>query len=147
MKVKVISFKDPTPDGLIINTTSRSKNWSRGLSPFFLGPLKLYDEYKSFNVENGWQYSKVYKIFVGEDGEPTKDYFDWAIKGWNKKWANRYPMGKGAVPEYSYWAGEKLGYIKARKKIYIPLYSRAVRYTSAYQKLREEYQSNPIIYK
>lgn len=46
-------------------------------------------------------------------------------------------MGKGAVPEYSYWDGEKLGYIDARKKIYVPLYASAVVKTDAFKKLKE----------
>jgi len=145
-KVRVIGPKDPKPDGLIINTTSRSKNWSRNLSPFFLGPCKLYDGFESLNCENAWQFTKVYKKFVGKDGNPSPAYWDWAVEGWNSKWAYRYPMGKGMIPEYSYWAGEKLGYVEARKKIYVPLYYKAVRATIAYHKLKREYQNNSIIY-
>jgi hypothetical protein len=33
-------------------------------------------------------------------------------------------MGKGAIPLYSF-NGQKLSYVEARKKIYIPLYRRA----------------------
>jgi hypothetical protein len=145
-KVKVIGPRDPKPEGVIINTTSRSQGWSRGLSPFVLGPCKLYNGFESFNMENAWQYCKVYKKFVGSDGNPLPEYFDWAISGWNDKRANRYPMGKGATPEYSYWDGNKLGYIEARKIIYIPLYARAVRYSMAYEKLKHIYKSNDVIY-
>jgi hypothetical protein len=35
-------------------------------------------------------------------------------------------MGRGAKPEYSLWDGERLDYIEARKRIYAPLYARAV---------------------
>lgn len=32
--IKVIGPNNPTPtDGIVINTTSRSDNWSKGLSP------------------------------------------------------------------------------------------------------------------
>jgi hypothetical protein len=37
-------------------------------------------------------------------------------------------MGRGARPLYSAWAGEKLGYIAARRRIYAPLYAQAVRF-------------------
>lgn len=124
-----------TSDGVVVNTTSRSKTWSRELSPFFLGPVDLYGGYISQNVENAWQYSKVYSKHLTINGDPSDAWWDWARKGWAKKKADRYPMGKGFVPEYSYWDGQKLGYIEARKKIYIPLYSRALKESLAYKKL------------
>lgn len=121
---------------VFVNATSRSQQW-KGLSPFYVGPVELYDGHKSINVENAWQFSKVYKQHVDEDGNPTEEYWQWAKKGWADTWAHRYPMGKGAVPEYSYWDGEKLGYIDARKKIYVPLYASAVVKTDAFKKLKE----------
>ena len=54
-------------------------------------------------------------------------------------------MGKGAKPLYSYWDGEKLDYVEARKKIYIPLYSNAVKKTEAFAKLSEIYQKEGTI--
>lgn len=139
--IKVINFKYQGEIGDIINTTSRSDNWSKGLSPFFCGPVDLYKNYKSINVENAWQYSKVYGHLDHTDdkGDPTTSYFKWAEAGWSKIHADRYPMGKGIRPEYSYWDGDKLSYIEARKKIYIPLYSQAVQKTFAYKHLKQEY--------
>ena len=138
MSVYVVSFKDHVPYGAcVINTTSRSNNWSRGLSPFFLGPVNLYKDFVAQNVENAWQFSKVYKQHVGEDNEPTEEYFEWAQKGWNDKWAHRYPMGRGAKPEYSYWDGNHLDYINARKNIYIPLYAKAVVNTPTFRHLKK----------
>jgi hypothetical protein len=118
--VKVVGPRDPQ-DCTAINCTSRSRNWSKGLSPFYLGPIKLYGDYVALNMENAWQFSKVYKQHM-ENGEPTEDYFDWAVDGWNDPKAQRYPMGKGARPEYSWWDGKKLPYIEARKQIYVPLW-------------------------
>jgi hypothetical protein len=97
------------------------------------------------NVENAWQFSKVYKRHVGPDGEPTQDYFDWAKKGFLDKKAHRYPAGKGAIPEYSYWAGEKLDYISARKKIYFPVYAKAVMKTDAYKALKQGWEDGEDI--
>lgn len=139
MSVKIIGPKDKY-NGEYINTTSGSNNWSRGLSPFFVGPCELYDGYKSLNVENAWQYSKLYKKYADENGNPTKEYYDWAKSGWNKKYADRYPMGKGNIPLCSIWGGQKFDYIEARKNIYIPIYAKAVYKTYTFQVLKNEYE-------
>lgn len=132
MRLTEPGFIDP----IIVNTTSRSNEW-RGLSPFFLGPVNLYGGNMARNVENGWQFAKVYKKHLDDEGNPSKEYFKWAKNGWGDDWAHRYPMGKGAIPEYSFWDGEKLSYIEARKKIYIPLYSAAVKESEAFKRLKE----------
>jgi len=147
-KIKVINYKfdqSQIPDeSILIETTSRSLEWSKGLSPFFVGPVKIYGDYVSANFENLWQYTKVYPIHVDEDQNPTEKYFQWAEKGWKDTWANRYPMGSGynaPKPLYSWWDGKKLSYIEARNQIYIPLYAKAVSTTAAFVKLKEIYQS------
>jgi hypothetical protein len=143
MTVFVYGFRDKTPpDVELINTTSRSDSWTTGLSPFFLGPCELYGDYVCTNVENGWQYSKCYSEHVDAEGNPTPDYFKWALKGWCNERAVRYPMGKGRKPLYSWWNGEKLDYVTARKKVYIPLYAKAVYKTEAYKKLKKKYKDN-----
>lgn len=116
---------------LLIDVTSQSTTWTQVFSPFKLGPVKLYGPYGAFNVENAWQYAKVYKKHATESGEPTDEYWKWAHKGWGKKFAERYPMGRGSIPEYSLWDGEKLGYTEAKRRIYVPLYQKAV-YDSGY---------------
>lgn len=149
MKVKVIGPRDKEKlqdDATLIYTVSRSTEWSRGLSPFFLGPCLLYDGYESKTVENAWQYCKVYRCHTDAEGNPTAEYWKWAKQGWANPRAVRYTMGKGVKPEYSLWAGQKLGYIEARKKIYIPIYYNAVKNTDAYKKLRELYLTEPLIY-
>jgi hypothetical protein len=115
------------PDAWVIDTTSRSNGFGKIFSPFLLGPAKLYGGFKAKNVENAWQFSKVYPNMVDDNEDPTQKYWDWAQKGWNDTYAHRYPMGKGAKPLYALWDGEKLGYIEARKKIYIPVYSTTVK--------------------
>lgn len=136
----------PSEGVIIINTTSRSDNWSRSLSPFFLGPIDLYLDYKSINMENAWQYSKCYEYYLEEDNSVGERYFQWAQEGWSAIKAHRYPMGKEAKPLFSYWDGDQLSYVEARKKIYLPLYSQAVQKTYAYKKLVQEYKSNSDIY-
>lgn len=141
MTVRVCGFRDTPKDMRVINTTSRSTTWSKGLSPFFCGPVDLYGIYQAKNVENAWQYSKVYSQHVDAAQNPTEDYFLWAQTGWNKQKADRYPAGKGAKPLYSWWDGEKLLYIEARKRIYAPLYAKAVQQTEAFAELRKIYES------
>ena len=134
--------KDKIPTGsIIIDTTSRSNSWTRGLSPFIIQAGHLYGNFYAHNVENGWQYTKTYTNMVDENQNPNQKYWDWAQKGWADKRAQRYPMGKDAKPLYSYWDGEKLGYIEARKKIYVPLYSRGVVKQTAFQRLLELYRT------
>jgi hypothetical protein len=135
--IQVIGPKDiPYPGFLVVNTTSRSpQKWSRDLSPFYLGPVDLYDSRVSKKMENAWQFSKVYRDHLEEDGRISDRYWEWARNGWQSDWAHRYPMGKGAKPEFSLWAGERLGYLEARERIYLPLYVQVVIRTDAFQKL------------
>lgn len=145
--IHIVGPKYKVPDdAVLINTTSRSKDWSKGLSPFFAGPVDLCKGYISINVENAWQFCKVYYNHVDDKNEPTKVYFDWAEKGWKSVKAYRYPMGKGVKPLYSYWDGQHLTYVEARKKIYIPLYSQAVQKTYAFGKLKKMHEEGQNLY-
>ena len=142
--IEVISYQDwraiekasgKIPKDQIVETVSKSKTWSKGLSPFVLGPCKLWNlshQDESVNMENAWQFSKVYPEHVDDNGDPTYKYYEWAISGWQDWKAHRYPMGKGAIPLYSYWNNQKLNYVEARKQIYIPLYYDAVKDTVAF---------------
>jgi hypothetical protein len=106
----------------------------------------VYDGSVAKNLENLWQYSKVYKEHADENGNPTETYFKWAAEGWAKDWADRYPMGKGRAPLYSWWDDQKLPYIEARKKIYAPLYAKAVENTEAYKMLKEIHEQRENIW-
>jgi hypothetical protein len=139
--ITIVSFyqKLKGMNGQVVDTTSHSGEWKE-LSPFLLGPCPLYASYVAFNIENGWQFAKVYKQHTYTshvDGSflPSTAYWQWALKGWSDKTAHRYPMGKGAKPLYSFWDGKNLGYIEARKRIYAPLYAHAVVKTAAFKKL------------
>lgn len=139
--IYVLGPKDKKIDCLTINTTTSSKTWSRNLSPMLLGPVEVRPGLIAQNVENAWQFSKVYKQHTDQWG-PTPEYWKWAMQGFSDSYARRYPMGKGAIPEYSVWNHEKLGYIEARKKIYVPVYSKAVIDSGWYEKLKQEYEKN-----
>lgn len=132
-KILVYGPKDPKlktslPESLlIVNTTSTSKTRSKFLSPFFLGPVQVPGnrDYTSKTMENAWQYSKVYdKHWDG--AKPTEAWWRWACKGWAKDTADRYPMGRGAMPVGSHYDGDLLGYIEARQRIYVPCYANVV---------------------
>jgi len=73
------------------------------------------------------------------DGYPDASWYKWRDAGYASNKAIRYPMGKGAIPEYSFWDGEKLGYIQARKKIYAPEYAKNVVDTYSYKVLSDVY--------
>jgi len=148
----VLSKRDTHPEGYIsIDTTSRNTNekLKKGLSPFYLGPVQCYDDLIARNVENAWQYSKLYEIHLDETGYPNQDYFKWRDTGFNKTFADRYPMGKGKIPKYTFWKNDSgnqyLGYIEARKQIYIPLYAKAVVKTPAYAYLESLRDNNEDI--
>jgi len=122
------------PSGVVaIDTTSSSGDF-RELSPFILPAPPAQ------NLENLWQFSKVYKKHIMPiDGYPDASWYKWRDAGYANPRAVRYPMGKGAIPEYSLWDGEKLGYIEARKQIYAVEYSSNVQWTNSYQKLQDAY--------
>lgn len=135
--VRVLRLWDKMPEGsYVVSTVSKSQTaWERQLSPFVLGPCDLYDELTSRNMENAWQFAKVYREHL--DGDKIRpEYWEWAYRGWDDRRAHRYPMGKGRRPEFSLWCGERLGYVEARKRIYVMLYAEAVMRTQAYLHLR-----------
>jgi hypothetical protein len=134
-------------NSVYVDTTSQSANdWTKELSPFSLGPCPLYNGYSANIMENAWQYSKVYSGYTDENGDPDESYFNWAKAGWTKNTPVRYPMGKGKRPLFSWWAGKRLGYIEARKKIYAPLYARCVIKTAAYSRLQEFLSTGTDLY-
>ena len=58
-------------NAILLDVTSQSTTWTQVFSPFLLGPCKLYGPYGAFNVENAWQYAKVYKDQADLEGNPT----------------------------------------------------------------------------
>lgn len=121
-----------------IDTTSHSTGWGRGLSPFLLGPVAAGDGAVARNVENLWQYTKVYEQHVGEDGHPSAAWWAWRAAGFAQERAVRYPMGKGARPSYAWW-GRRMGYVEARRVVYVPAYACAVVATEAFGQLAALY--------
>lgn len=152
--IRIFAMRRPKPEcltkenWLIYNVTSTTKEkWCSEFSPFFLGPIELYPNtddgtmYTAKNMENAWQFCKVYQQFTDTDGEsPSEAYWTWAKNGWNDSKPHRFPLGRKAVkPLYSLWNGKRLNYIEARKTIYAPLYAKYVEQTDAYKKLYQIY--------
>lgn len=138
--ILVLNNSEKAPDDCVdINVTSRSTTWSRELSPFLLKGGKTWTGDFAENVENLWQFTKVYDCHA-KDNEPTQDYFKLMKKGWASKYAFRYPMGRDARPLYSYWNGKKFDYLEAKEKLYVRMYFRAVKDTEAFKKLKSIYE-------
>jgi hypothetical protein len=140
-EIRVTGVREPCPTGddiAVVNVTSRSKEeWSIALSPFFLGPC---DRPKARIFENAWQYAKVYAEFADAAQNPTADYYMWAEQGFNNDEAVRFPMGRGAKPLYTWFEGQKLGYISARKALYAPLYEELAGKTEAFRRLKTMFE-------
>lgn len=142
--IRVVGPRDLTrPGEFVVDTTSRSASWSRGLSPFLLGPVETPDG-PATNVENAWQFSKVYPEHDAE-GVPSAEWFEWRRAGFANPRAVRYPMGKGRTPVYSWWNGQAFDYVPARNAIYLPIYAAAVLRSAAWTQLRFEYQTRGAI--
>jgi len=150
MSIDVVSFQDVKrnkyPDEDVVVTVSVANGWSRGLSPFYLGPCQLWGGHWAEKVESAWQFSKLYAAHAGSNGQPTQAWLDWAVAGWANPRASRYPIGKGVKPLCSCWRSYKsptgmmtLDYVTARKWIYIPIYSEAVLKSSAWPILQKKY--------
>lgn len=139
--IYVLKHTEKAPDNALdIDVTSRSNTWSRGLSPFIIEGGTVWTGDTAKNVENLWQYSKVYDCHVDNNGEPNEEWLKWAKKGWNTKAGVRYPMGRDAKPLYSYWNGKKFNYLEAKEKLYVKMYYRSVKKTEAYKRLSDLYQ-------
>lgn len=147
-RVRVVGMRTPLPDDVeAIDTTSHSHGLWKQLSPFFLGPCKLWGGHVAENVENAWQYSKAYdpQHFTNGKFDRAK-WLAWASEGWKARRAHRYPMGRGAAPAFSVWGDETYFYTEARARIYVPLYARAVRRTEAFRNLQTMYADGDTIY-
>lgn len=123
---------------LDIDVTSHSKTYGKELSPFFLPAVLHGIKYPC--MENVWQYSKVYAEHLDSNSNIRKRWFDWSNAGMLSSKPQRYPMGKGAVPKFSFYDGERLDYIAARRNLYIPLYAKFAFKTQAFDLLQQLYK-------
>lgn len=141
--IYAVSFKHTIPEDVIsFDVTSRSNTWARNFSPFVVGPVDFYDNHKAFNIENAYQFSKVYAEFSTVDELPAKHYWDWAQAGWNNPKPIKYPFGAWTKHLYHWWDGKKLTNLEAQNQIFLPLYTKAIVKTSAFNRLKEIYETS-----
>jgi hypothetical protein len=137
-----VSFKHVIPeDAIWFDVTSRSDTWAKAFSPFNLGPVELYDGYVATNIENAFQFSRVYSDHCNVDSLPSKSYWEWAKAGWANPKPIKYPLGPWSKHLYHWWDGKKLGQLEAQNQIFLPLFKTAVLKTPAYARLKELYET------
>jgi hypothetical protein len=136
--IKCLSFKHDIPDdAVVIDATSNSSSFGKWLSPFYVGPIE-WDGHFAHCIENLYAFSKVYPIHAFDD-VPSKEYWEWAKKGWETKVPIKYPFGAWNVCLYHWWKGKKLNRLEAQNQIFVPLYKEAVVKTDAFRQLKELY--------
>lgn len=124
--------------GVHINVTSRSNDEGRMLSPFIVGPVKVPGVGEALNLENAWQFSKVYPGHLDNNGNVSDQWLAWAYSGISSAKPVRYPMGRGTKPEFSLWDGKRLGYIEAKRSVYFPIYRDLIKSSRVFLSLQEE---------
>jgi len=141
--IYAVSFKHVIPEDVIrLDVTSRSSNWGQLFSPFNVGPVELYDGYTAFNIENAFQFSRVYAEYSTVYGEPAKHYWEWAQNGWKNHKPIKYPMGAWNKHLYHWWCHKKISDLEAQNQIFLPLYKKAIIKTSAFQRLKEMFETS-----
>lgn len=152
-QIITINYREPLPIGYEeINVTSRGKDEYRNLSPFMESNVHCYKDLYAKNVENAWQFSKVYTEHVSKIihkkmklNPPNQKWTEWRNKGFQDSYAHRYPMGKWAIPLYSWWDSQGYDYIEARKEIYFPLYIRSLTNNKTLDKLKEKVKNGDCL--
>lgn len=142
-----ISYQDKLPLGYIeVNCTSRSEDKWKNLSPFKKYKIKVYGDLYAQNVENLWQFSKVYSEFLDDKNNIKPEFYHWQQTGFNSSFAHRYPMGKGRKPEFLLWEnGLRLDYVEARNQVYFPKYKEFAYSTETFNELKALYKSGQNI--
>ena len=130
-------------DRIIIDTTSRNRDqfFSHQLSPFYVGPVTGPDGATAANLEVFWQNGKVFPHH-DDGGKPNQDYFVYRKKMYESKPGEipktqlRHPYREFGYDsdDMLYWAWwnedsheyERLSYLTARKKVYVPEYAKLI---------------------
>lgn len=151
----------------VYDTTSGG--YHADLSPMILGPVHVDGQLFALNIEDGWQGCKVWSFHMrGHFDEKSKTLWkdepnkakhpiesdDW-IPEW-EKWSKHIRLSGEAkrhrakadpnavnpnVPLFSYFQGQRLDYVSARKQMYIPWYAELVQKTESFQYLKVRFQA------
>jgi hypothetical protein len=112
----------------------------RVLSPMLIGPVEWMG-YRATNIENLWQFSKVYEDEL-YNNEIKASYYARRDAGFeNPKGIRRPKKGKVA---FCYIGGERLNYEQSRNKVYIPMYCKYVEGNLGLQALKEVLQKTNV---
>lgn len=159
---KITQPLPPAPEGVLnLNCLHFFKNNVMYDIPLYqITPYYLRDA-EGHIFENIWQFSKCYEKVDAQhevktdniiwshpaethviDSQPTPAFWAWRKKGWNNKYAVRYPNGYhgrhrclcALWNDNGTWV--TLPYVAARKKIYCKVYAALVQATEAYQMLK-----------
>lgn len=140
MKFLSLNYRETFDEPYVeLNVTSRSTDWGKALSPFLLGPVVTVNG-TALNVENAWQYSKIWPMHWDEEKqEPRPAYWYWRQKGFDTKYGQRYPFGKEEQNNtLGTWLGKKgergrlVPYTQAKRLLYVPTYQQALRASAWY---------------
>lgn len=148
------SYPNHTP---IVVHTEKSGKYS-SLSPYVLkndkGEImeniwhsrKVWAKVPKTNIpKSRWDKTVIWEHpaedFLDEKGEPNKKYWQWRKKLLASPYAVRYPAGfanrKNTLYSLEKEGGEKLSYIQARKKIYLPVYTELAKKQKEFTELKE----------
>jgi hypothetical protein len=135
---------------LNVNVCSSSCNEFKNLSPMLLGPIQFDSTdsagqrrtYTARNIENMWQFAKVWTDDLAADGTIKAKWFVFRDAGWADTKAHRWPRGRAVkdgplknVPEFVFWNGQRYSYGEARKLVYIRYYVQLAEAAPAYAQL------------
>lgn len=164
-------LKNPTstPEDSFEVYDTTSGGYHADLSPMVLGPVNVDGKFFAYNIEDGWQGSKVWGFHMRGRFDPTApllwrddesgpfhsiEGIEW-LSEWNK-WSQHIRLsGEGKrhrakvdpeaanpnAPLFSYFRGERLSYVEARKKMYIPWYAELVQNTDSYDYLQRRFRA------
>lgn len=131
-------------------TLSKCPSLYKDVSPFYLGDIKSPDGLTAHIFEHYWQASKVFPCHVDEKGNIKDEYWKWREQWFSKekvtnKNESRRPHSLLGYKDedclfsvfYNNGVWERLSYVDARKRIYIPEYAKLVVNTPSYKWLEK----------
>ena len=160
--------EDNLNDYVIVDVTSRvicdkefinnHPSFAKDVSPFFVGPITSSDGLTAHIFEHYWQASKVFPCHVDDKGNIKKEFWNWRKSWFDKervtdKSASRRPHSLLGYKDkdclfsvyYANGVWERLSYVEARKKIYIPDYAKYIVQTESYKWLKKQYDDGKKI--
>jgi len=90
-----------------------------------------------------WKHPTEVHVDDPSSGKPNETYFKWREKGLKNEYPVRYPPGFGKMKDCLYFLeeddpdGERLDYISARKRFYLPVYTKLVQKEPQFLELKE----------